>query len=410
MFRLPFLFIITGIVSFVLFQVLSLTELSIWISDHPRNSTGWFQIHLLVLGWATMIAMGALYQLINVVLQSKIYSEKLGFVHYGFFIMGTTGLLIGFKTMQTVWIAGFATLAMIGIVLFAWNIGATLLRAKQWNMITISTASAVSYLVLTGITGMMMGLNYKFNIWGLYHEQLFGAHIWLGTIGWFGLLITGFSYKMLPMFYLAHGHPVYFEKITVIFWNVGVVVGAGSFLMNSTLWVKGLGLLFIVAALIAYNMHISQVYKHRHKPKPGGGIIWSVWSARMLLIAAVITLLLFIFNPNIADHSIIFVILGWVYLWGWVAITILAYMSKIVPFLWWTHKYGSQIGKKKIPTMAELVNDRYIHMGLAIISCSLIMLIIGLGFSQLLFISIGGSLLSITSLLYIGMIAKVFTK
>ena len=73
MFRLPFLFIATGIISFVVYQVLGLADLASWITLEPINPTGWSRIHLLVLGWATMIAMGAVYQLIDVVLQSKIY-------------------------------------------------------------------------------------------------------------------------------------------------------------------------------------------------------------------------------------------------------------------------------------------------------------------------------------------------
>ena len=226
MFRLPFLFIATGIISFVIYQVLCLADLASWIDLQPRNPIGWSRIHLLVLGWATMIAMGAVYQLINVVLQSKIYSEKLGFVHYGFFMIGTFGLLYGFQSMNLVWIASFASITFIGILLFAWNMSVTLLRAKKWNSVTISVGCAVVYLTLTGISGMAMGLNFRFNQWGSFHEQLLGAHIWFGAVGWFGLLITGISYKMLPMFYLAHGFPTRLQNATLIMWNLGVLTGA----------------------------------------------------------------------------------------------------------------------------------------------------------------------------------------
>lgn len=410
MFRLPFLFIITGIISFVLFQTLSLFDLANWISEHPRNPEGWFRIHLLVLGWATMIAMGAVYQLINVVLQSKIYSKKLGFVHYGFFTIGTAGLLIGFQTLRVVWIAWFATMAFIGILLFVWNIGATLLRASQWNAITISTGCAVVYLTLTGVTGMMMGLNFGFQLWEDFHEQLLGAHILFGTLGWFGILITGFTYKMLPMFYLSHQFPTSMQKVILLLWNAGVWLGALSFLFEwSMLW-KGFGLLFIVLALVAFNLHISQIYKHRHKPNPGTGIVWSILAARALLIVGLVLIPLFALFPDRMIQSEIIVMIGWVYLWGWVAITILGYLSKIAPFLWWTHKYGPQVGKAKIPTMAQLIDDRKVNIGLAAIVISLGLLLLGIGFSLPRLMTFGGCSLSLFSLVYIGLILRVFTR
>lgn len=406
MFRLPFLFIATGIISFVVYQVLCLSDLASWINLQPRNPIGWSRIHLLVLGWATMIAMGAVYQLINVVLQSKIYSEKLGFFHYGFFLIGTTGLLYGFQSMNLTMIACFASIAFIGILLFAWNMIATLLKAKQWNSVTISVGCAVVYLACTGIVGMAMGLNFRFNQWGSFHEQLFGAHIWFGAVGWFGLLITGISYKMLPMFYLSHGYSSRLQYVTLVLWNAGVLVGASSFLLKGPLWP---GLLFIVAALIFYNVHIQQIYTFRHKPKPGTGIVWAVWATRVLVVTGIIALLWVLLYPR-ADHSSGIVVVGWAYLWGWVALTILAYLSKIVPFLWWTYKYGPRVGKGKIPTMADLIQDRFVHIGLTFIGLALIVLLVGLCSDLNWLISIGGTALSLSSLAYISLIALVFTK
>jgi len=397
-------------ISFVLFQLLTLLDLASWMGDHPRNPTGWFRIHLLVLGWGTMIAMGAVYQLIHVVLQSKIYSQKLGFTHYGFFAIGTTGLLLGFHNTNVIWIAGFASIAFIGIILFAWNMGVTLLRASQWNTVTISTACSVIYLTLTGLTGMAMGLNFHFNQWGSFHDQLFGAHLWFGALGWFGLLITGISYKMLPMFYLSHGFPTYTQRIIIILWNAGVFSRSFSFLLDWHAFMKWLGLLFIVLAFMVYNIHISHIYIYRHKPHPGNGIIWTIRSARTLMVIGVISLILFPVFPGHMYKTNIIMILGWIYLWGWVAITILGYLSKIVPFLWWTHKYGPQVGKKRIPTMAELIDDRYVQYGLLVIVFSLIVLLCGLGWSLPYLIAFGGSSLALSSLMYISLVIRVFTR
>jgi len=406
MFRLPFLFISTGLICFVLFQVLTLADAADWIGLQPRNPSGWSHVHLLVLGWATMIAMGASYQLINVILRSKIYSETLGFIHYSFFLTGTIGLIYGFQTAKVTWIACFASIAFIGMMLFVWNMSATLLRAKQWNPVTISVGCAIIYLALTALFGMAMGLDFRFQFWASAHEQLFAAHVWLGTMGWFGMLITGISYKLLPMFYLSHGYAVRLQKIVLILWNAGVIVGAASLLSHGPFW---LGVLLIVPAVIVYNVHIAQIYKHRHKPKPGAGIVWAIWIARGLMLMGLASLLVLLAFPK-ENHTNEIVVIGWAYLWGWVALSILAYLSKIVPFLWWTHKYGPQIGKARIPTMSELIKDRYVHGGMALISLSLLLLLAGLSVNIPILISIGGTALALCSLVYICLIALIFTK
>lgn len=410
MFRLPFTFIVTGMVSFILFHVLSILDFSGWLATEPRSPDGWFRIHLLVLGWATMIAMGAVYQLINVVLQTKLHSERLGFIHYALFAVGTTGLLFGFQTMKTPWIAGFSTLAVAGILLFAWNLGRTLLKAKQWTPITLSTAFAVVYLSLTGISGMLMGLNFEFQwLAGGWHDQLLGAHIWLGTVGWFGLLITGFSYKMLPMFYLAHDYPEKLQRVIFYVWNGAVLTGVAGFLSDAYT-IKAAALVFLTAALVLYNLHIQQIWKARHKPIPGAGITWSVWSVRMLTLVCAIAAAAYIAAPSAVTHTTWVVFLAWAYLYGWVAVTILGYLSKIIPFLWWTHKYGPHVGKKEIPTMGQLLKEKPIHNGLGLVIAMLALLLVGMGLQTAVIIQAAGSALAVCAIGYMLIIARVFTR
>src|SRR5690606_26023960 len=85
------------------------------------------------------------------------------------------------------------------------------------------------------------------------HEKLFGTHIWLGTVGWFGMLITGFSYKMLPMFYLSHHYPTRLQRVVTILWNSGTILGAITFLFSGgSFWFVWSTLLLITLALIFY--------------------------------------------------------------------------------------------------------------------------------------------------------------
>ncbi|MCK8488460.1 cbb3-type cytochrome c oxidase subunit I [Paenibacillus sp. MBLB2552] len=406
--RLPFLFIVTGIFGFVLFHATSLMSLTGWIGDDIRGPAGWFQVHLFVLGWATMLAMGAVYQLINVILQSNLYSERLGYIHYALFTVGLFGLLFGFIQGDTYWIGGFATIAFSGIVLFVWNMAATLLRAGTWNAITIGTACAVLYLLLTGLSGMAMGINFATGLYNDLHENLFGTHIWLGTLGWFGLLITGFSYKLLPMFYLSHDYPTRLEYVVLGLWNAGVLLGATSFLFGLSAGYKVAALLLIVLAVLCYNVHLLQIRSKRHKRSPGAGIEWTVTGSQIFAIFSVVFAIRALVSPEhlLDTHTVLMV--GWVYLSCWVSFTVLGYMSKIVPFLWWTHKYGKQAGRPGTPLLADLLDERKANFGLILILCANLTVLVGLILGSQVVIATGGALLSIVSVAYITLIALVF--
>ncbi|MBS4209405.1 hypothetical protein [Bacillus sp. FJAT-50079] len=408
--RLPFFFIITGMIGFFVFHGASIISLFDWMNHSLRGPDGWFHIHLFVLGWATMLAMGAVYQLINVILQSEIYSKKLGYIHYAVFTIGLSGLLYGFLKAEIFMIASFASLMFIGILIFAWNIFITLIRASLWNAITISAGCSVLYLVLTGVSGLAMGINFVTGTWNLYHENIFAAHIWLGTIGWFGLLITGFSYKMLPMFYLSHHYPVRLQKMIVLIWNFAVLFGAASFLLNGGFAFIWFTLFVITVAIILYNVHLLQIKKYRFKKSPGLGIIWSIYASQALMVFAMImTIYAFIFPGQMLTAKSIS-LAGWIYIGGWVSFTILCYASKIIPFLWWSMKYGKQAGKANTPLMADLLDEKKVRAGLAAIAVCIISLLIAFIIDASTLMLISGIAFSTFSILYMGLIGFVFSR
>lgn len=408
--RLPLLFIVTGMIGFVLFHAASLASLSSWIGEGLRGPTGWFQTHLFVLGWATMLAMGATYQLINVILQSNLYSERLGYIHYAFFTVGLSGLLYGFLRGEVSVIAAFASLTFVGVLLFAWNMAVTLRIASRWNPITVSAACAVLYLVLTGLSGMSMGVNFVTGWWSEFHNRLFAVHIWFGTVGWFGMLITGFSYKMLPMFYLAHQYPASLQRAVLLLWNAGAVFGAASFLLGGDSWTTGTAFLLVTLAIVVYNVHIAQIRKHRHKRSPGSGIRWSMYGNHAFAGAAIALLAYALLHPQHLFHARFVTLTGWVYLAGWVSFMILCYASKIVPFLWWTMKYGQRAGTPGIPVMSDLLNGKKAEIGLAAVAFFTLVPAAGLVAESPLIIAVGGTLYSLCSIAYISLIAFVFSK
>jgi hypothetical protein len=408
--RLPLRFLFTGILMFVLFQIFSVVTFAGWTGLSPRNPEGWSSAHLMLLGWGTMIAMGAVYQLIFVVVQRSIYSERLGKWQYAVFLTGVLGLTYGFYQGDVRLIAGFATLAFAGIALFVFNIAATLFLAKIWNAVTRSALRAVLSLFLTGATGLGMGLNFRFGFLGMEHNQWFGAHLWFGLAGWFGLLITGFSYKMLPMFYLSHGYPEKPQNYVLALWNAAVWTGAISSLLGLPRWMQLAAFLFLAGALAVYCRQIVLIARKKHKKTPGFGILVAVWSTFVLAGAAAAFVLYAAWRPAALVEETGYAFVISVYLWIWVVPVILGYMSKIVPFLWWTIKYGDKVGKEKTPLMADLISDRLVQVMLTLWLVAAFALLGATASGSDLAVKAAACVWSVLSLVYMGLIGRVFTK
>ena len=79
------------------------------------------------------------------------------------------------------------------------------------------------------------------------------------------------------------------------------------------------------------------------------------------------------------------------YIVGWIIFSILGYLYKIVPFLWWTHKYSDRIGKEKVPTMGEMINEKAFSIGGITYQIGLIILVFSITFDQLWLTYIGGT-------------------
>ncbi|MNP43625.1 hypothetical protein D3C76_1374550 [compost metagenome] len=169
-----------------------------------------------------------------------------------------------------------------------------------------------------------------------------------------------------------------------------------------------LALLLLTAGMLVYVYHLEQIQEKRHKNNPGPGIRWSVYVSRALAALMVALLIYASQGPELLLHPRVVLLAGWVYLGGWVSLTILGYASKIVPFLWWTHKYGKQAGKPGTPLMTGMLNQRHVSWGLIAMATSSLLLVSGVLINLAEVMMVGGTLLSIFSMAYIFMIARVF--
>jgi hypothetical protein len=402
--KLPLLFIITGILEMVVFCLLSLVSLSDINFTAPRYPSGWAFTHLFVLGWSSMVAMGAVYQLVPVVVNRSLFSKWMGFIHYCLFMIGHLGLILGFSRFNPNWIACFAVILFLSILLFAVNIVITLVSAKQWNTVTIHVLCASISLMLTGFTGMLMGYDFANGQLGVNHNHLLLTHIWLGAVGWFGNLIMGFTYKLLPMFSISHNYPVKAQKTALVLLNLAILLGTGSALGGLDNLFLRFPVVLLALAFLSFVYATYQIRQSGIKKNPGAGVAFTVKINTLMALYLLLLAGAVFFIPG----QEIFIMSIWISLWGWVYFTIIGYLSKIVPFLWWTFKYGSHVGKEKVPLLHQMIDEKRVRWGLNGVACSFLATTLGMAVSSSFLFNGGFILFLLFSLFYILLIGLVF--
>ncbi|RKD21705.1 hypothetical protein BEP19_13820 [Ammoniphilus oxalaticus] len=361
--KLPFAFIFYSLVAFVLSQVMIIWRGADLLDGAFRQPVIWSAAHLLLLGWALMAAMGSMYQLVPVAFLTPIWSEK-----FGFFQFAVTSLGITVFSITLAWVPLYAywggILTLIGILLFLFQMWMTLKKQTEKSIITLFVGSALFCLFVTIGLGILLALNISgFSI--LASDGLLKGHILLGLCGWFTLLIFGFSYKMAPMFSLAHGFQMELSRTVFGVYTAGLILSFVS-LFNTSHLLLSLGFLLLFVGFLLFSIHMRQVIQKRVKKKLDRPFVFSLIAIGFGLVIHLLAFIYAIAQPT----PLAFIVLACAYIIGWIVFSLIGYLIKIVPFLWWTHRYSQQVGKENVPALKDMMDDRLIHPLLIILPVS----------------------------------------
>ncbi|WP_040208424.1 hypothetical protein [Neobacillus jeddahensis] len=402
--KLPFSFIFFSLIALVLSQILLLVNGQMMVNGSFRIPAIWSSAHLLVLGWALMVAMGSMYQLVPVAFLTKIWNEKFGYIQ---FIVTAAGIST-FSAMlywapQRALIPGILTL--LGILMFLFQMFMTLKMQKKPTILTAFVGSALVCLFITITLGITLIYCLKTGVGAAYYQAIFKSHLLMGITGWFTLLIFGFSYKMVPMFALSHGFPMVHARYVYGLYIVGLIVSLISFFTGSSILLK-LGFLLLLAGFSIFSWHIRLIVKKRLKKRLDKPFTFSLIA---ICIGNIIHLVAFITWCS-HDSSALIGPLVYVYLLLWIVLSIVGYLYKIVPFLWWTYKYSQEIGKAKVPSLKDMMNEKIITPILSIFIGAVITVFCALAFKITILFNIGQFVLSIIFIIISLSIFSVFKK
>ncbi len=387
--KLPFSFIFFSLVALIFAQIILLVDGKLMVQGSFETPAIWSAAHFLILGWALMIAMGAMYQLVPVAFLTKIWNEKFGFVQFFTMAIGVISFAATlYFSPKNALIPGIITL--IGILMFLLQMFMTLKKQAKATILTAFVGSALASLFVTIFLGLNLIYFFKTGMGGENHETIFKSHVLMGVTGWFTLLIFGFSYKLVPMFSLSHGFSMIQARYVYGFYVSGLLITLAGLFSGSSLLLK-FGFFFMLLGFTTFSWHVRTILKKRLRKKldkPFRFSIVAIGFGNSIHLLAFVLLWTNYFADFISP-------LIYAYLMLWIVLTILGYLYKIVPFLWWTHKYSGEIGKKSVPTLKEMINDKVILplFGLFIGSAILVFLSIILKLSLLF--TIGQTILAL---------------
>jgi hypothetical protein len=305
--------------------------------------------HLFTLGWITTSILGALYQLLPVVLEREIRWMGVARLTLVLHVPGLLAFVTGLATHRAGVAVVGASLLATGLLAFAVNVGATLKRTPRRDLTWWALASAISFLALTVILGVALATNLRWPFMGAARIAALSTHLHVALVGWVGLVVVGVAHKLLPMFLLSHGADERPGR-----WAVRLL-SAGTLVLFSLHHFTGPWVRLVPAALIflgagAFLLQAALFFRTRKRAVLDAGMRMAAAALAFLAAGALQGFSLAVTGfrgPHSAVAYVTTLVLG-------ISLFVAAHYYKIVPFLVWYHHFGPVAGRKPVPKVAEL--------------------------------------------------------
>ena len=378
---LPLRFVATGFAAWLAGVVLLVARPDVLATYH-YNQYVVAATHLWVLGFLCSVVMGAMYQLVPVALEVRLHSERLARWQFVFHLVGWVGMVAMFWRWDLKQVGHFGSAFAVGVGLFVYNLGRTLRRVPRWNVVAAGVASALAWLSLTVVVGLVVVTGKctydsverltaanplrgmlqalaavaawvnQFDPLGVMH-----AHAHLGVVGFFVMMIVAVSYKLLPMFLLSE---VQSERRAT--WSVRLLNGGLAGLFVALAWRRTwqpVAALVLIAGLVLYFAELVAILRARRRRVIDWGLRHHVTAQGLLGLVAVLGLVLGWPGLRVTMFTAqLETVYGWLGIAGVVSFTVLGFLYKIVPFLVWYHSYSRAVGRARVPALADLYSER----------------------------------------------------
>lgn len=298
-------------------------------------------VHAITLGFATLVFVGAMHQLLPVLIDARLWSVALGHATFAALAGGAATVVAGFALGYRPWVLGTGGgLVLLALALFLTNVLATARRARRRSPVGHAIVAASAYLLATALLGTWIAL--ARTVPGLAAPLGYATplHLGLGLFGAFFLAIVGAGHRLLAMFVLTHG-----VGPARVAWAAGLVHAAMASLALAAFarWPLGwLALALIAAAAALYLVDLGRIVRRRVRRSIERPMRTYLAGAAFLPLAAALAL------AGRWPAAVAAVLAGFL------TLAIAGMLGKIVAFLTWQHRYAARVGFEAVPMLRDM--------------------------------------------------------
>lgn len=347
---------------------LGLVACGIGLPFEPGAGDSLAVLHLVVIGWLSLLMVGALLQFVPVLVSRPLVAPGLALPALLLLVSGLLALVLCFFSLsgrldlpQGLFQAAGLLLAS-GFLLVIVMIGGTIAMARPIPpQAQFVAAGLMSLLLAAGL-----GTVFAETLGGFFTRplalDLLGTapsfHALAGLFGWLGLTAMGVSYRLLAMFLLSADKTGTIARLAMACGTACLVLLCLATFLAATGADDGnaVFLAALLAALLSaalYLVDVLSLYGGRKRRFLDLSARASASSFTALGLAMLVFLVAFVDdNANDLLQSALFI-----FVFGWLSGLGLAKLYKIVAFLTWLECYGPVLGRTETPRVQDLVRD-----------------------------------------------------
>lgn len=358
--------------------------------------------HIMALGWGTMIILGASHQLVPVIIEGELFSEKLAYLSFIFAALGIPLLVYAFYVFNLgdPAICG-GSLIILAVATFLVNIGVSVARSSSENVHAVFVLTATGWLLITVTFGFTLVLNFTHTILTADSIRFLPLHAHLGIIGWFFMLITGVGSRLIPMFLISK-----YTNTKLLWWiyaliNTSLISYALLFLLHVKLVWTIVPVLLLLSAIIVFIYYCYRSAKQRIRKQVDNQVKVSLLSVLMMTIPLILLLSVIImtgFSPK--QNTSMVIAYGFTIFFGWITAIILGMTFKTLPFIVWNKVYHGRGASGKTPNPKDMFNNANFKIMSISYLLGFVIFCAGIFTSAIPLLQAGALLLVITSVFY----------
>jgi len=358
--------------------------------------------HLITLGWLAMIMIGAIYQIVPVLVGKKVPAIGLSWIVHILIIPAIISLTTGFFYYNIFLFYIAFGLLISAFTIFIGQVSLAIFSIKSKLPVVTAMRISIFSLLVTVIIGIIL-LGFYTGWWSLPIDRvnLKFIHLTWGFFGWISCLIIGVSFHVIPMFYLTD--PFLENKANWILRGIFT-----SLLIVSVFQIIGTGFIWIIAgslpgiiAIVLYVFIILRMINNRKRKIKDTTLFY--WKKGLFLMP--VSVAVFIGHQFLPTEKIL-LLLGFLFLIGFAMSITTGMLYKIVPFLVWFHRYSDRAGQPGIPMLKDILADRNAKKQIILFTAMSVFMFAGLISGIDFIIRIAGALLIISSFTLLANIFK----